>query len=349
MYFPILKLTGEGRKIVSGAIGQHEKIVFTRAVIGSGTSTKYRNDIPAVTKLTKQELSLPLAASDFNSSTGMVTLSFNLDNSAITSAFQCTEMGIMAKLGDAGAEKLYAYTTSTEDPDTLRPYTDSGNVVTTFNVLITVGNATSISANLSESTGYVSYGMYRDHVAAKNPHGTSIDDLNVQWNLVKVGYDIPEALTRVEADEDIKSVIGKSAKAVNDLLYHLTDQNPHEGLGQMVFGTYVGNGEPYQDIDLGFQPRALLVIGASGNMHDDVTGMMGGLAFPGHPVVGRGYESAQNVADIDSANWDNVYYNLRIKIMGNGFRVRGTSRSGGSASDAGSNISGYEYRYIAFK
>lgn len=350
MYFPLLKLTTAGRNLISQSAYTNSKMVFTKACFGSGTYARYATeDLLQLTALGSKKLDVQFANADYNSDSGLVTLSFNLDNSAITQAFQCTEMGLYARLGDTGTEVLYGYTTNTENPDTLQPYRDGGYVVTTFNVLVVVGNAANVTATVSEATGYVSYGLYRDHVNAKNPHGTRIGDLNVDWSTVTVGYAIPETLTNAAANENVKSLMGKSAKAINDLLFHLSDPNPHNGLGGIEFGTYVGNAtsaSSYQDVNLGYQPKALFVVGASGNMHDDVSGMQGGLALPGHPVMNRGRESANDVTTYGQT-WDYRY--MRIMITETGFRVCGNATGGSENGYGGANINGREYRYVAFK
>ena len=91
----------------------------------------------------------------------------------------------------------------------------------------------------------------------------------------------------------------------------------------IVTGYYIGNGEAARIIDLGFTPKALFLIDASGRIassHSDT--FYGGLAFPGRPVS---YNNRPVVEIIEKGF--QVYYNSTLKIH--------------------SNYKNYEYRYLA--
>ena len=75
---------------------------------------------------------------------------------------------------------------------------------------------------------------------------------------------------------------------------------------QMVFGSYSGDGKPSQYIELGFQPRALLVFRADGavsflfsRLH-----LNGGLAYPGQPIA----TSSNTGLELTESGF-RVYYN----------------------------------------
>lgn len=89
---------------------------------------------------------------------------------------------------------------------------------------------------------------------------------------------------------------------------------------EIVTGTYTGNGETSQYIELGFAPKAILAISNRGNVS-----AYGGLALPGITV----YES----------HGEKV-----LEINGTGFSVYGTGSGWASGNDNGSL-----QIYLAFK
>lgn len=103
-----------------------------------------------------------------------------------------------------------------------------------------------------------------------------------------------------------------------------------------VIGFYTGDNTEGREIDLGFQPAAVLLFDGSGNVSDDVNGYTGGLALPGLAVSVFADSTAYD------ATWSNSCSVLMITDNGfkvnyyNGYRIK-------------SNVSGRTYRYIAFK
>ena len=97
------------------------------------------------------------------------------------------------------------------------------------------------------------------------------------------------------------------------------------GKPEIVTGAYSGNGNETQDIALGFQPLALIVISQSG-MTNTTYHCYGGLALPGTPCY---------------------FNNLNaIELTSTGFRARYRDFSGTSVS---TNKSNTLYFYLAFR
>lgn len=98
---------------------------------------------------------------------------------------------------------------------------------------------------------------------------------------------------------------------------------------EIVTGAYSGDKTTGRVIDLGFQPRAVLVANKYGRMgfFNDRYSVSGGLALPGHPVVAGSYASGEIVA---------------LEIVSNGFRV---THDGYSLT----NDERTDYYYIAVK
>ena len=62
---------------------------------------------------------------------------------------------------------------------------------------------------------------------------------------------------------------------------------------EVVFGSYTGDGNAIKNIDLGFQPKAVLVIENGGKVgyYSGSQYTYGGLALPGKPVAIDGYNA----------------------------------------------------------
>lgn len=92
-----------------------------------------------------------------------------------------------------------------------------------------------------------------------------------------------------------------------------TAQNTANGKTSIVYGTYTGDGNPSQNINLGFQPKAVLSMRPDGSTY--ISGSppyyYGGLALPGNPVVAKSAQGSQNVISINSSGFT-VYYATKI-------------------------------------
>ena len=117
---------------------------------------------------------------------------------------------------------------------------------------------------------------------------------------------------------DAMSAIDGAIKAVSD------------NVPGIVIGTYTGNGEESQDINLGFQPKAVLVTHSTGTIfhYINVPLFNGGLAMRGNP------------AKLST-------YNI-LTVTSTGFRVYCHYISG-SNTYINSNANTNTYYYIAFK
>jgi L-aminopeptidase/D-esterase-like protein len=103
-----------------------------------------------------------------------------------------------------------------------------------------------------------------------------------------------------------------------------------------VFGVYTGDGTSGRVIELDFTPKAVLLVDAFGNMHDDVNGYVGGLA------IGSAGCCSQQGNITYATTWNASYTTLMI-VTG-GFKVNYNS-----SYKVYSNMSGRTYRYIAFQ
>lgn len=103
---------------------------------------------------------------------------------------------------------------------------------------------------------------------------------------------------------------------------------PYEGtlpIKRFVTGTYTGDGAETQNIELGFQPRAVLVADSNGQMgytRSSIPIVRGGFALPGQSVKASGA--------------------IALEVINNGFAVHSANNY------ALTNVSNETYYYIAF-
>lgn len=100
---------------------------------------------------------------------------------------------------------------------------------------------------------------------------------------------------------------------------------------ELYVGTYTGNGAASRTINLGFTPRAVLVLTRGMEMYQYIGGQNqynGGMAVTDAPALG--------------------YQTEAVAIVNNGFRVHFTTVSS-SNTNVRTNIDGLEYSYIALR
>lgn len=125
------------------------------------------------------------------------------------------------------------------------------------------------------------------------------------------------------------SMGGTGVTSLNALL-ELVAQN------LFVTGMYDGNNVQGRVIDLGFTPKAVLLMDAEGNTHDDVDDLHGGLALRNYNVISR------NASNTYTTTWGNYY--CVLGIVSGGFRVNYYT-----SHEIRSNERGHRYYYIAFR
>lgn len=103
-----------------------------------------------------------------------------------------------------------------------------------------------------------------------------------------------------------------------------------------VTGMYDGNGSQGRVIELGFTPKAVLLMDAEGNTHDDVDDLHGGLALRNYNVISR------SSANTYTTTWHNSH--CVLGIVTGGFKVNYYT-----GNEIRSNESGHRYYYIAFR
>lgn len=105
--FPGLSLTVQGNKmILKSSTGKTEdRLIITKAVIGDGQLTA---SIDGLTEIVSKKLEIGLSQVK-EVANGQMQLQFNFDNRQVETGFFWREVGLYAKNGDGGEEKLIGY------------------------------------------------------------------------------------------------------------------------------------------------------------------------------------------------------------------------------------------------
>ena len=165
---------------------------------------------------------------------GFVKLTGTFDSTYITSDFRWRELGIFCK-GEDGVEVLYAYSNDGANAGMLKANAADVVAEQTVALVIAVGDATSVTAILSESVLYAPKTEFDAHVAnEENPHKTTKVHVglgnvpNVSTNDQTPTYNLEVTEKELVSGEKMSTAFGKIAKAIKSLIAHLKNEdNPH--------------------------------------------------------------------------------------------------------------------------
>lgn len=226
-----MQLTEQGKNLLLLALAAKEQIKFKSIVLGNGANVG----------LEAQGLSNPLltvALTGFSADNTFATLTGIFSNSEVTASFRATEMGVFVEdPNNAEADMLYAYGyADASEADFINRGGSDQILETKLDVLIYVGNAENVQAELSSSTIYVSKEDFGAHVNDKtNPHSVTAKQIgldkvqNCSTNDQTPTYEAA-TLAELKSGEKLSVAFGKLAAAVKKLIDHLSDKNNPHGL-----------------------------------------------------------------------------------------------------------------------
>lgn len=230
-------ITEAGRNLQIRAIAG-ETITFTRFKIGNGELADI--DISALVDLINPLVEFSINEID-KSASGYVKLTGKFDSTYITSDFRWRELGIFCK-GEDDIEVLYAYSNDGENAGMLKANSTDVVAEQTVALVIAVGDATSVTAILSESVLYAAKTDFDAHVAdSTNPHKVNKTQVglgnvpNVTTNNQTPTYTLPQVETELESGETLGTAFGKIAKVVKSFIAHLSNKaNPHGNTPEII-------------------------------------------------------------------------------------------------------------------
>lgn len=196
--YPKITLTNSGLNMIAESQGGTE-LIFTKMIMGDGELAS-GEDIKVLTGVKNAMLTVPLQGF-LNQGEGQVRLRFAISNETLNTGFFAREIGVYAKLGESGAEQLYAYTNAGNKSD----YMPDKSVPLDSQILdlyIIVGNASGVSAVLDGNAAYATKLDLTEHNTSKTSH----EDIRK-----KIGTDI--ATHNTNKDAHANGVAGNAATA----------------------------------------------------------------------------------------------------------------------------------------
>ena len=138
-------LTSKGHVLLLRAL-DGEALKFTRIQLGNGVA----QNVKSATALSNPLISMLLTKMTTGSQ--YITLTSSFSNSEITAGFRITEVGIWAEdPDDEGSEILYALGNEPEGTADYIPSKDSRILELEYSIMIFVGEAQNVTAEISES------------------------------------------------------------------------------------------------------------------------------------------------------------------------------------------------------
>lgn len=224
------KLTASGLLLLVNAM-HGDTINFTRVVLGTATEnlvTDHVNMTAVISPIINAGIKQITKGDTF------VRLDCEFTNADVTTGGIASELGVYAK-NKAGTEYLYAYANTGESSDYI-PASDSGRTVTTsMSVIVAIGDADDVSAELIEQSTYATKEALNDHIHDyNNPHKVTKKQLELDKVENKAFKD--QTFTIEDLDKannvengDTTSTFGSKMRFfIKQLIKHLTDHNnPH--------------------------------------------------------------------------------------------------------------------------
>ena len=221
-------LTSKGHVLLLRAL-EGTALKFTRIQLGNGAAQNAKSATALSNPLATLLLTKAVTGSQY------ITLTSSFSNSEITAGFRITEVGIWAEdPDDEGSEILYALGNEPEGTADYIPSKDSRILELEYSIMIFVGEAQNVTAEISESLAYASAAELKAHIGNKqNPHGVTADQVGL-GNVPNVGtddqtpnYTIAQSLAALSPKEKLSVAMGKIARAVQSLIDHLKNSTAH--------------------------------------------------------------------------------------------------------------------------
>lgn len=154
-----------GSNLLVESIKSKKPLIFTRIALGDGTLTESES-IENLTAL-KHPMAQNSVQAINSRGNGEIDVVATISNTSVTSGFYARELGVFAKVGDTGAEKLFAYTNA----GALASYTPAGTSLDEKLITVTfyIGNDVNVKINLNSQL-YITQAALDAHNAATNAH-----------------------------------------------------------------------------------------------------------------------------------------------------------------------------------
>lgn len=154
-----------GSNLLVESIKSKKPLIFTRIALGDGTLTESES-IENLTAL-KHPMAQNSVQAINSRGNGEIDIVATISNASVTSGFYARELGVFAKVGDTGTEKLFAYTNTGAQAS----YTPAGTSLDEKLITVTfyIGNDVNVQINLNSQL-YITQAALDAHNSATNAH-----------------------------------------------------------------------------------------------------------------------------------------------------------------------------------
>lgn len=159
-----------GSNLLVESIKSKKPLIFTRIALGDGTLTESES-IESLTAL-KHPMAQNAVQAINSRGNGEIDVIATISNASVTSGFYARELGVFAKVGDTGTEKLFAYTNAGAQAS----YTPAGTSLDEKLITVTfyIGNDVNVQINLNSQL-YITQAALDTHNSATNAHQAAFD------------------------------------------------------------------------------------------------------------------------------------------------------------------------------
>jgi hypothetical protein len=213
-----------GSNLLVEAIKSKKPLIFTRIALGDGTLTESES-IESLTAL-KHPMAQNTVQAINSRGNGEIDVVATISNASVTSGFYARELGVFAKVGDTGTEKLFAYTNAGAQAS----YTPAGTSLDEKLITVTfyIGNDVNVKINLNSQL-YITQAALDAHNSATNAHQ---DAFNKKLDITSNQY--AKAITK--HNQGLQVTKGDNSREVINFItdnYNDSDINKVLNLGQL--------------------------------------------------------------------------------------------------------------------
>ena len=220
-----------GSNLLVEAIKSKKPLIFTRIALGDGTLTESES-IENLTAL-KHPMAQNTVQSINSRGNGEIDVVATISNASVTSGFYARELGVFAKVGDTGTEKLFAYTNAGAQAS----YTPAGTSLDEKLITVTfyIGNDVNVKINLNSQL-YITQAALDAHNSATNAHQ---DAFNKKLDITSNQY--AKALTK--HNQGLQVTKGdNSQEVINFITSNYNDSDINKVLNLGTLKSLLGQG-----------------------------------------------------------------------------------------------------------
>ena len=213
-----------GSNLLVEAIKSKKPLIFTRIALGDGTLTESES-IESLTAL-KHPMAQNTVQAINSRGNGEIDVVATISNASVTSGFYARELGVFAKVGDTGTEKLFAYTNAGAQAS----YTPAGTSLDEKLITVTfyIGNDVNVKINLNSQL-YITQAALDAHNSATNAHQ---DAFNKKLDIASNQY----AKAIAKHNQGLQVTKGDNSQEIINFItsnYNDSDINKVLNLGQL--------------------------------------------------------------------------------------------------------------------